>query len=451
MNSRIIVILALLLSVLAIPAYAVTIVDAHNLSQPTQATESFGNFNGFVITPNATKYPNTNYTVNMVSVNMSIPSIIPASDVRLWDNTSQSFVVNASWTANGVVNISYILNMSRVYMVLAGNSSGGIFNYKTQSSAALPVAGDVITWSGGVACQSTNACGPGTAIAIANAYQVSNITFNVLAIVPNTAPTLRSVAASVSADNLTIIISANATDSENTTIRYNTTINRSGTLEYLNYSAFVPVNITSQYVNYTVSVAGNYSVCVQANDGINTTAANCTSFVPITFPTNPTNTPPVTRSVAASLSADNLTFQINANATDVDNATIRYDISVNISNVTSMIGNTSYFPSNLTANVYNYSVTVNGNYSFCVRANDGANSSTVQLCTAYTEVILPVTLPSAVDGVMLLVISMLCVIFVVTLVYARLPVGSSEMAFYAFVGIVSILSLVIVVALISLL
>lgn len=269
---------------------------------------------------------------------------------------------------------------------------------------------------------------------------------------PNTSPVLVSVAQSVTSNNLTIMVSANATDPDNATIRYNTTINRSGTLEYLNYSGFVAANLTVQYLNYSVTQAGNYSVCAIADDGAFSSAMICTGFDEITFPVPPPNVPPVTRSVSAVLSADNLTLIVSANATDTDNATVRYLSSINISGSTSSLGYSGYVAQGVTVQFLNYSVTADGNYSVCVIANDGVNDSTTQQCTSFVEAtfaVVPPEPPADPSGVIMLIASMIALVFLMFFAYPFVTQNeTSKKAFWLIIGVIGI---AVVVALLSLL
>lgn len=161
-------------------AFAVSVYEFHGFDQPTASTEALGNFNGFIIQPNSSKYPASNYTVVLDFVNVTVPASAPPKDVRLWDNTSLSFVVNGSWVTNGKIPMNYTLNMSRTYYVLVGNSSGGTFNYKTNNGVGgFPVMGDTLQWRQGIACQSTTACTGALALGLSNAYSIGNLSLTV--------------------------------------------------------------------------------------------------------------------------------------------------------------------------------------------------------------------------------------------------------------------------------
>lgn len=104
----------------------------------------------------------------------------------------------------------------------------------------------------------------------------------------NTAPSVVANVLSITTDNQTLILNANATDGQNTTLRYYYTLVNNDVNVSSSLSSFVTANLTLNYANISLSsVPGNYTVIVWANDGqLNSTPTTSNNIV-VTFPAGP--------------------------------------------------------------------------------------------------------------------------------------------------------------------
>jgi hypothetical protein len=212
---------------------------------------------------------------------------------------------------------------------------------------------------------------------VGHTYVVGNLTFEV-ASPANALPVMRNTTVSKTADNLTLIVSANSTDTDNSTVKYRTLLNRSGTITDQGASAFINNAVLTNFLNITLSQAGNYSVIIQADDGLDRSTLNFTSnIIEITYPAN---NPPVMRDAVIAAADNNQTLVISTNATDTDNASITYTVQLNISgNLTPGALTSAYLTRGILLNWANVSLSTlaSGTYniSAIVFASDGLQNS----------------------------------------------------------------------------
>lgn len=277
-------------------------------------------------------------------------------------------------------------------------------------------------------------------------YQTGNVSGPAA---PNSPPVMVAVQESVTANNLTIILRANSTDTDNATVRYSTIINRSGTIENLNLSSYVTSGILKNYANYTVTVPGNYSLCAFANDGLNNSVATlCTPFTEITFPVPP-NSPPSLRSALLTVSADNQTLHLFANATDPDNATVDYSYTLFKNGLSFSSGSAPGVTQGITFEIGTASLSAGtaGNYTFNVTVAGNA--------TVLSSNTLEATVGAAVDTttskdahVLNVVIQLLLVAFLIALLtyFLRDQVFLKDylVYFYALIGLIIIVAALMV-------
>lgn len=246
----------------------------------------------------------------------------------------------------------------------------------------------------------------------------------------NAAPTLQTVLLSVTSNNQTLIASANATDPEGDSITYLWRLFRNNTLFSSGSNGTFPQGILRNFNNYSINTnAGTYIVEVKANDGnLNSTAIN-SSPVTVTFPSPPVNSPPVMITLTQSLSADNHTLSIFANATDANNASIFYHGTLNNSGSSSSLGNTALLGQGVLRNIFNVTINSNGNYSSCAFASDGINQS-ANFCTSFVQATFaPVTPPSEsadIDHAITIVIFVLVMIILLYFLAGYMPESQAQ-------------------------
>jgi hypothetical protein len=210
----------------------------------------------------------------------------------------------------------------------------------------------------------------------------------------NNPPVMVSATVSAADANTTLVMSANSTDADGNDTRFLYTIMNNGVVVTSGTSNYHPQGVTVNFGNYSVMSNGNYSINVQADDGENLSANNITSnTVEITFYVPPPNTPPVMVSASVSVTNSNTTLVMNANATDSNLNDTRFLYTIMNNGVVVTSGTSDYHPQGVTVNFGNYTLSLDGNYSINVQADDGTNLSANNITSNTVEVTHPVSPP----------------------------------------------------------
>lgn len=192
----------------------------------------------------------------------------------------------------------------------------------------------------------------------------------------NVAPTLNTVTLTATANNQTLIASANASDLDNNTITYFWRLFRNNTLISSGSNGTFTQGVLRNFNNYsTSSVDGTYIVEVFASDGSLNSSRTNSSAVTVTFP-GVLNTAPTLITVTLAATSNNQTLIANANATDAQNNSLTYFWRLFRNNTLVTSGSNSAFPAGLLRNFHNFSTSsVDGTYIVEVLASDGLLNS----------------------------------------------------------------------------
>lgn len=211
----------------------------------------------------------------------------------------------------------------------------------------------------------------------------------------NTAPTINTVTLTATANNQTLIASANASDTQGNNVTYFWNLYRNNTNIASGSNGPFTQGVTVNFNNFsTGSMDGTYIVEVRASDGLLNSSPTNSSAVTVTFP-GVLNTPPTLVTVTLGVTANNQTLIGSANATDAQNNSITYFWRLFRNSTLINSGSNSGFPQGILRNFNNFSTSsVDGTYILEAMANDGfLNSSRIN--SSPVTVTFPSTPPPA--------------------------------------------------------
>ena len=199
-------------------------------------------------------------------------------------------------------------------------------------------------------------------------YEVENVTAGNT----NNAPVMRTITLSVTGDNATFNLYANATDTDLNALTYkyvlyyNNSNFSQGTSSSFNQSILSLVN------SFANVGAGWYNATVYANDGtVNNSNASQPYWSNSIFVTYPVNHAPVINNITLNVTSDNITFYLYANATDPELDPITYYYAIFLNNSVLTSGGIGGFNNSILSLVWTFNDSGEGYYNASIIASDG--------------------------------------------------------------------------------
>lgn len=345
-------------------------------------------------------------------------------------NASNVFVFNNNFSIICVGTPEQPMNCALPYVGIyyVGSGSNGSFYLRYyDEDAVFPVVRDVMNWTMDTymvcpAFSPGQVCEP-TVNSTDFMENVRNITFNNGSAPVDFPPQMQSASVSVTSDNLTLIISANATDIDGGTVAYNYTVLNNAVVVTSVITGSFAQGITANIANYSIPVAGNYTASIFP---IGNTSSILSNTIEVTFPGG--STPPSIISAFLAFNGDTNTLTLLGNATDNDTATVSFNYEVFRNGISFTTGNSGPFPQGMIVNFANVPITESGNYSFNVSAVGSATQITSNTLEAT-----PSPQQSEDSRALGLVIIAMIIIVLITIVYAQFDGLAKEIAIILYV------------------